>query len=414
MRFGYQLLCATSLIVASINTAQGLQYRVEKAVIEGMSVPGHETVTSMGIDCFNKASGEFPTNCLQKPTFIGLLNERTNIDIPTIPKLNAQELLDASSFPDDPGRVAATFKGGAKGFFLNKEKCEFRPFYQFGFGGKRQFFNNITGGLFCNSHYGVLQFWHAMASRPMPSENAPIVNGIQVEPYQNTLNKILGWAAFTYKISRDDNATILREEFCPYFTKLKQDSLMKDMALAFVPDEEIDLKSQQQFHCEDLDPPFRVRFIFKQQCNGMLSAANCDPLPDNQQGNRKIQIAALGSLIHMIQDSYSQSHVVRNKYDPLTPARIDCAPVKAYLTYKGQDTDKHGASDVFPLSINPNCSANIIDDPVTVTAKVLWYVNHADDKTDELITYLKGNVFKSAYTDNSLAPNASAGDNFKL
>jgi hypothetical protein len=414
MRFGYQLLCATSLIVASINTAQGLQYRIEKAFIEGMSVPGHETVTSMGIDCFNKASGEFPTNCLKKPSYIGLLNEKTTIDIPKIPKLNAQELLDASSFPDDPGRVGDTLKGGAKGFFLNKEKCEFRPFYQLGFGKKRQYFNDITGGLFCNSHYGVLQFWHSMASRPMPSENAPTFNDIPVEPYQKTLNKILGWAAFTYKISRDNNAAILRQEFCPYFNSLKKDSLMKDMALAFVPDEELDLYSGQQFHCEDLERPFRVRFIFKQECDGVFSASSCNSLPNDQQGNRKIQIAALGSLVHMIQDSYSQSHVIRNKYDPLTPARIDCAPIKAYLTYKGQDPDKHGESDVFPLSINQNCSTNIIDDPITATAKVLWYVNHADDKTDELITYLKGNVFKSAYTDNSLAPNASAGDNFKL
>jgi len=324
------------------------EYRVELAAIEGRSVPGHETITSMGIECFNRTLGALPANCLNKPSSIGLLNNKTQVKIRAIPNLDAQELLDASSFSDDPGRVAQSHLSGAKGFFLNNEKCLVRPWYQFGFGAKRIYYNNITGGLFCNSHYGVLQFWHAMA-------------------------------------------------------------------LAFMPNAETDiLPSKKQFHCNDVNPPFRVRFIFKQQCKGLFSSRNCDPIPDNKNGNRRLQISALGALIHMVQDSYSQSHVVRDEFDLLEPSRIDCAPIKKYLTYQGQDKEKHGASDTFPIVVNKNCIASEIDDPVTATAKILWYLNQPDDNVEKFITYLKQSVFKPAYRDIVNAPNASAGDSFKL
>lgn len=90
-----------------------------KNFLKGFSIPGHESVTSMAIDCLIRFNGEEPNDCLKSTRTIGLLTESTLVPMPSIPNLNAQELLDASSFPDDPTRVSDGLAKGIKGY-VNK------------------------------------------------------------------------------------------------------------------------------------------------------------------------------------------------------------------------------------------------------------------------------------------------------
>lgn len=401
-----------------------LEYQIEKKLLEGFSIPGHETITSMAIDCLIRFNKKEPKDCLKSTKTIGLLTSTTLVEVPSIPKLNAQELLDASSFPDDPTRVSDGLVKGIKSFVNNENKCDIRsllpPFR------KQNFHHDITGGLFCNSHFGVLQFWHAMASEPQPIikdgkrvfvKNKEVVG--DQESYETTMAKVLAWAKLTYLISADGKYEVLNERYCDYFETKMDDAKSVEMAKAFRPNDVV-LNNPPLYLCQEKAEyqPYKVRWIFKQLCSGIVGG-NCD-IYGGENNYRGWQIAALGSLLHMIQDSYSQSHVVRetdNTVDLSFSARVDCSPIKGFLSYSKQDSDKHNEADVFPLHISENCfrdSADKVDDIVTASAKAIWYVQqHGNKNEDDFLNYLKSSVFKSPYKQGQLGPRAEAGKYFK-
>jgi hypothetical protein len=389
--------------------------------LEGFSIPGHETVTSMAIDCLIRFDNKKPKDCLKGTRTIGLLNDKAQLGLPSIPNLNAKELLDASSFPDDPTRVSNGLKKGIKALVSKENQCDIRslkpPFK------KLNYHHDITGGLFCNSHYGVLQFWHAMASEPQPIirdgkrvfKNGKELLGEQ-EAYETTMAKVMAWAKLTYMISIDNKYDILNERYCDYFDNKMDHADTVGMASVFRPSDAI-LNNPPLYLCQEKKgyQPYKVRWIFKHECNGLFGT-NCDIYGKE----RDWQIAALGSLLHLIQDSYSQSHVIResqNSDDLNHIGRVDCSPVKGFLSYSKQNSDKHGEADVFPLHISLNCfgdKEDKVDDIVTASAKALWYVQQASQKSEgDFLNYLQTKVFKSPYKNGELGPKATAGDYFK-
>lgn len=400
-----------------------LEYQIEKTFLKGFSIPGHESVTSMAIDCLIRFNGEEPNDCLKSTRTIGLLTESTLVPMPSIPNLNAQELLDASSFPDDPTRVSDGLAKGIKGYVNNENKCDIRTIKTLFF-VKENYHHDITGGLFCNSHYGVLQFWHAMASEPQPIiedgkrvfDNGKELVGEQ-ESYETTMAKILAWAQLTYTISTDSKHSVLNENYCKYFENMKNDQNSAEMASAFRPVDAM-LQNPPLYLCQEKEgyDSYRVRWIFKHECKG-LTGTNCDIYGKE----RDWQIAALGSLLHLIQDSYSQSHVIResnNQDDLKHVGRVDCSPILGFLSYSKQDSDKHNEADIFPLHIAKNCfedKLDRVDDIVTASAKALWYVQKSRlYGKDSFLNYLKASVFKSPYENGRLGPRAKAGDYFAI
>ena len=99
---------------------------------------------------------------------------------------------------------------------------------------------------------------------------------------------------------------------------------------------------------------------------------------------------ARGALLHVIQDSFSQSHAMRGPATtPFTP-RIVCMVPTGFYNYLGQEG--HADADHIP-ALDESCLGNgSIDDPITASAMAL---HHMDRRTGarEFNCYLQARVF---------------------
>lgn len=379
----------TVVLLLTAPIAAAYEYEIEEPVLEAASTPGHESLTSLAIDCLKQyeSSDKKPSECLNGQSQISEYRTDKNIVIPSISadNISAEELMDVSSWPDDPTRLGS-YLGAITNLF---QVCD----NLWSFLGFDEHYENISGGLACNSHYGLLQFFHAQASS-------------DTEPYLSTRNKILAWIRFNYSIVRDQS--VLAESYCPYFNKLKQDKDMAEMANAFLPDDYDDLDQ-----CED---NYSVNWIYSSKCTSLLPDEQCENVGDPTNA----QITALGAIIHVIQDSYSLSHTKRDacsngKQQPPV-SKISCAPIDQYYNYNLQDASQHNVSDELPIKVDASCLAPpngepVIDDAVTATATVLWYAMNGK-KTAALIDYVDTSVFRSPYQQakhQKVGPQAGAG-----
>lgn len=363
----------TIVLLMTTSLAFAYEYQIEKPVLESVSTPGHESITSLALDCLHQSglSGQKPTNCLQGKDIIGAYKSDHSFVVPTISpqKITAEELMNVSSWPDDPTRL-----GGNIGAIINLfQACN--DFWSFL--GFKNPYETISGGLACNSHFGLLQFFHAQASSTD-------------EPYLSTKNKVLAWVKFNYSIVR--NASLLSEPYCRYFDNLKKDSGAYEMASAFLPVDHQDLEQCQN--------NYTLNWIYNSSCK-TLASDKCESVEDT----RNAQITALGAIIHVIQDSYSQSHNQRgnctDNENKQPVSKISCLPIEQYYTYNAQDAGKHNDSDVLPIKIDASCQTATdaklaIDDAVTATARVLWYASQ-EQETAELMAYLNRAVFTDPY-----------------
>jgi hypothetical protein len=375
------------LLIVQIGHAY--EYEIEEPVLEAASSPGHETLTSLAIDCLNKTSAKDkkPANCLNGQVNIEAYRTDSSLSIPSISdkSISAEEMMDASSWPDDPTRLGS-YLGAITNLF---QVCD----NLWSFLGFDEHYESISGGLACNSHYGLLQFFHAQASS-------------ETESYLVTKKKILAWIKFNTTIIND--ASQLSAPYCSYFAQLKQDEASQEMAAAFLPDDYDDLEQ-----CEE---NYTLNWIYSSKCKSLIPSEQCDHVGDP----RYARITALGAIIHVIQDAYSQSHTKRgqcaagDKQKPVS--KISCTPLYQYYNYNVQDAARHNVSDRLPISVDVSCIATPqgkpeIDDAVTATATVLWYIIN-QKKPAALIDYLNKSVFFDPYadTDNAVPrPQAGAG-----
>lgn len=176
------------------------------------------------------------------------------------------------------------------------------------------------------SHFGDLQFIHSMASS-------------SDEPAYVTKRKIMVWAKFNYSIfvssSSIENKIIGGSE----------DSMFADVAALLNK------------------PGWTVGALFDPAPSGKW-VASINPLkfgryvsfdkPRLQKtyekaNNSKISIryVALGSLLHIIQDSYSDSHTERaNGCNPIARSKGE---ILSFRNYADQAADVHGLADVHPI-----------------------------------------------------------------
>lgn len=142
-------------------------------------------------------------------------------------------------------------------------------------------------------HFGDLQFLHAMASQ---DGEAP----------EETRAKIMMWAEFTWGLATQT---------------LARDRYIRDLGV----------------------PGIGAYFPGDQSATILFSLG----YPGFQNSN--ISEVALGSLLHMVQDSFSNSHVTRA--DPLggecdgMPGVLQPGMIRQFLSYGRQDHKKHNAAD---------------------------------------------------------------------
>jgi len=323
----------------------------------------HEAFTRAAKTCFDEAvlKGEKPTECagsvadaddvdtawIRNSTLawydvIGRLRRLSGADarFPT--------LEEAVRWPDDPTRQIGVL--GVVKFGVNMlSDCD-KYIHDNPLG-----INDINDGLLCSSHFGVMQFFHSQASQVG-------------EPYETTILKIKAWAALLFNIGagRLSDAE-LDTEYCSFFSG--EDALSKAM-----------LPNQQAVPCEKKkDPKWRLTTLFTFKCPNPLSSVGCYE-ETGQSRFDKTRIYAAGALLHLVQDSFSQSHVERGECEvrgDKVKAKIECLPASGFTTYRGQI--KHDEADRRPTFANSCSEENGMDDPITASAKVLWHLHSTKD-----------------------------------
>ncbi len=177
----------------------------------------------------------------------------------------------------------------------------------------------IEHDLLYRSHYGDLQFLHAMASK-------------REETAQETKRKMMLWAEFVYKIgvgAIDTTATLVSLRELPGINEI------------FVR------------------PGFTVHYLLARET-------------DRKADIKKV---AIGSLLHVIQDSYSDAHTERiNGCNSLAHNKGE---IVSFRVYGLQNPDEHKEADIRPTWLE---SGDLSDNnPVSVSAIILqFWLNNAD------------------------------------
>jgi hypothetical protein len=224
--------------------------------------------------------------------------------------------------------------------------------------GRDSTINSIDDGLLCNSHYGEMQFFHAQATR-------------RGERAVETHDKIRRWGEFLFRVSSSRHLSDqdLDEAYCKVFSP--RDAFNSAM-----------LPRPQSIPCEDQkDPAWKLTTLFTMKCANPITSVGCG---EEVRSSRhvKARVYATGALLHLIQDSYSQSHCERGwcgvkPGDRTIVAKVECVPVTRFTAYRGQT--RHDEADKVPV-FEESCRGDTgVDDPITAGAKVLWHIQNRSD-----------------------------------
>lgn len=352
----------------------------------------HETMTRAARECVDSYNGKEPISCEHLLEQAIERAERT----PKAYAIGSEPY--AARWPDDPLRM------------LNKNPSKLR------FGAKLATeceralkrgpaINNV--GLLCASHYGRLQFMHAQ------------VLSFDAGGPRNPRQLMLAWADFAFEAA---TSTAFRAiEYCDAVEKIEEPQLKT--ALTF-SDKTFCTEGRKGFVKKY--GAWKTSTFFALTCSNPLQENSCWMPRQETEVDKVAALAARGAVLHLIQDSFSQSHVARVPEGSVPPgargpftARIVCRPPVAWYDYnvqnlaitddlggpivdaKGKLIDKHGAADGKP-EIDISCAdpARVVDDPVTASAKALWFMDRAErqgaDQASirrEFLDYMEARVF---------------------
>ena len=320
----------------------------------GPRAPVHEAMTMLSQNCLRGYAGGEPIDCSR------YLAEHLPFHASMSYRADRHAQPYASRWPDDPGRL---LRGRlVVKFGLTFLACKARVL-------RSAALDEI--GLLCSSHFGQLQFMHAMRS----SED---------ETYQQTRGRILDWARLSYSLAAG---------LIPYDRNYCR--AVAEQGGATAPF----LRPESFPHCGDGSPgrtpeKWTIATPFAMRCSNLIFATSCSEL-SGEAARQEMQLAALGALLHLVQDSFSLSHVQRGDHGVVQEARIVCMPAASFKFYSGQPG--HEQSDDVP-SLDPSCAdaaGRPVDDPVTAGAKLLWMLGR-NAPADAAVDYIRERVLGAA------------------
>ena len=179
--------------------------------------------------------------------------------------------------------------------------------------------------LLYRSHCGDMQFLHAMASKK--TENAGATSEL-----------INMWAEFSYKVAAGD---------------ISKDILFENVG------NKLEKRSAELFNIKITDNgrrrmEWQPEWLFTFECNRNISTPTkkgdkttlkCKD-KDNQFSEETIQNIALGSLLHILQDSFSASHVLRESSIVDASQTSKAGRVKQFAIYSDQNAALHCTEDL--------------------------------------------------------------------
>ncbi|MXO90262.1 hypothetical protein [Pontixanthobacter aquaemixtae] len=277
------------------------------------------------------------------------------------PVFREAEYWRASRWPDDPTRQLKRVWTWPKYGLALENICP-----------KIVHTDGFFSGLSCESHYGGLQFMHAMASRPNESDD-------------QTRRYIRGWSQFVFRVATG---------------KVDLDANYCDAVRAHAGPAASRLAPKNLKYCAEREekgkryPAWTVRTLFTFHCDKMFTSKTCDVLPGDEVAKK----AAIGAMFHLIQDSYSQSHAARGAAEPSNgpyDAVVECRPVKKFY-YFAENKKEHGAADKAPEFAQSCRERGDILDPITAGARMLGYVDGGQANEDAFVSMMMEQVIGHA------------------
>lgn len=199
------------------------------------------------------------------------------------------------------------------------------------------------------THYGDLQFLHAMASKKNNCETN--------ETSDETLKNIMMWLEFTYKVSA---GTISKD------WRLRSVHKLEHFESGNIFSKKIS-DNGNKYKCE-LNPDGSIKSCAEvETLFTFLCTRKFKPIPDcKEYGNidsETIMNIALGSALHVLQDSMSDSHVARvDRYPELCSRVLRKKGVIKYYSYNDQNDDLHEQADLNLCDVkNTNGELGIVD-----------------------------------------------------
>lgn len=328
---------------------------------EAYRLPVHEQLTNFSIDEY-KGGGFIPTAQKEKSTktlTTQTLNYR-HLEAwnkqPSNREHSTSDLIYGSWWNDDPlmflWSEGADFRLGVGK--LNKLFSS-RIQSRYPGGGNYKCENPRKDNLAWNSHFGTLQHLHFMST---------VAKGDTINnPLNTTLDKSLEWIEFAYRVATLQIA---------YNDKLTPDENSR-----------LHLPSMTSNLCLKDDSNVTIRTLFSR--------------PDFEDDRRRKMIpdVALGTIFHIMQDSFSPSHTCR--IDETVDGKQFAVLTEAY-NYNRQDTHIHGKLDYFPqwlLDYSRTGIHKYENDPVKVGAWLLQAVD-AGTPWPEVKEHLLNSIFKRA------------------
>tara|TARA_R110001599_G_scaffold350254_2_gene580035 strand:+ start:18998 stop:20260 length:1263 start_codon:yes stop_codon:yes gene_type:complete len=284
--------------------------------------------------------------------------------------INYLDLVNHVRWSDDPTRMLISKKTSVKfGALLgaDKVKAEKLGIVACSKRANEGEFNLLNHGMLCNSHYGKLQFLHSMAEK-------------RGEEHKDTYSKIVQWSQWSLEMLKSEEVKSedrhgRNQNYCDYW----ESSPDKELAQAMTPNL---IRSAEL--CDDTrwffgffgHPEWLLSTIFNFTCDGSLSSKECTIFKNNNDHTQK---AALGSILHMIQDSYSSSHA--NRGNELSDPQVNCSEIQSFYSYGLQNHDSHTVSDKWP-TFSDECHSIETMDPVTASAQAIWISHKVMNKPD--------------------------------
>ncbi len=232
-----------------------------------------------------------------------------------------ESLIAGARWNDDPLGFMKT--GVPVDFYLSfKDSC------------KRSTQINPTWDLMYRTHCGDMQYLHAMASSAL-------------ETTTQTRARIMMWAEFTFRVSTGE---IPKNR---YFRSVPQ----------LMSPEGGEQFSQSLTHSNTRRLLWQPEDLFSSNCTRMpalkamlrghgWTESRCDD-SHNEHAASTIQNLALGSLLHLLQDSFSDSHVRRFPlHDEHVSRLAGVQGVEQFGNYAKQDSSRHKVADRLPETAN--------------------------------------------------------------
>ena len=326
--------------LAALVVGAGLTSSVGAYTTAPLLPPIHEIMTRMAEQCRREAGGYVPTSCRDHHgRMLRLTGARRWLGLKYTP------LEKSSRWSDDPRREMGL--GWARQVLWGGcDHAAGSPVHQ--------------AGLLCSSHFGPLQYLHAMRSS-------------QLEPRSQTHQRMMDWARFTFEVA--SGAVAVNDNLCTVLAGPEARlSIVKDFA------------GPGSRYCEE---EWTVGRLFTVVCR---RDDHCPPPPNVPE--TFIRTTATGALLHMLQDSYSQSHAARgHAFERVGEfqAVVSCDFPAGYYYYTPESSAAHRSADRRPR-LAASCDRSDVADPITASAVIL---HHVDKRSawKEVETYLTKHVF---------------------